>query len=126
MVRLIDADKLLAFMKAETVEFRSYVSEYVMTDADRARLDEMTMNQALLVFNAYETLKEHYGEKVLIQISLLDKEDNATYHSTEYAVLKPLPEKTENIEGFDDIDLEWQADSYCDGWNACIDEILGE
>ena len=42
-----------------------------------------------------------------------------------YCPLKQIPEKIENIEGFNDIDLQWQADSYCDGWNACVDEILG-
>ena len=40
--------------------------------------------------------------------------------------LKSIPQKKENVIGFDDIDLEWSADSYCEGWNECIEEILGE
>ena len=42
--------------------------------------------------------------------------------------LKPLPEKKHNNGGYRVIDgTEWFYDSeHDDGWNECIDEILGE
>lgn len=42
--------------------------------------------------------------------------------------LKPMPEKKHNNGGYRVIDgTEWFYDSeHDDGWNACIDEILGE
>ena len=43
-------------------------------------------------------------------------------------LLKPLPEKKHNNGGYRVIDgIEWFYDSeHDDGWNDCIDEILGE
>lgn len=37
----------------------------------------------------------------------------------EWCPLKPVPEKAESEELFDEYD-----DGYVDGWNSCIDEIL--
>ena len=79
------------------------------------------MKKAILVIDGYEHLKEQYNKKVLINICLLDEKGDATYYSTEYAILKELPQFKEPIEnddsGFND---------YVGGWNDCLYEILGE
>lgn len=88
------------------------------------------MSKAILIFDSYETLKKHYGKKALITISLLDDKGEATYHSTEYAILKPLPMRAVNIEtvlhndGLYYIE-ELQPTDFDRGFNACLDKILG-
>lgn len=90
------------------------------------------MSKAILIFDSYETLKRHYGEEVLVYINIPVKSEDGKikgyqYHSTENAVLKPMPEKTHKNGGCRVIDgKEWWYDSeHDDGWNECIDEILG-
>ena len=110
------------------------------------------MSKAILVFDGYETLKKHYGEEVVIYINIPVKSKNGKikgyqYHSTERAVLKPIPEKKNygmgDIKVLDCVTISEEAINMAThqieqrvnydvnrlmakGYNDCIDEILGE
>lgn len=95
-------------------------------------------------FTDYET---HYQQCNLLADVVYNKISKTTNNSTEIykaikegsfikddgkrhpnCPLKPLPEKKHNNGGYRVIDgTEWFYDSeHDDGWNECIDEILGE
>lgn len=71
--------------------------------------------KAILVVDIPETIKSEYLNKDLI-VQLWDKHDEQ-YIMHDICKLKPLPQKRE----FSDESIIYKA-----GWNACIDEILGE
>lgn len=63
------------------------------------------------------------------------KEDDAWMHYKDIDVdgieLRPLPEKVDFISSFPEDPYDWtflylEAKGYEEGWNACLDEILGE
>lgn len=74
--------------------------------------------KAILVIDWYETLSELEDKELLIYINGKD----GNYISTEYAHLKPMPEKMKN----DGVPEFRYQKGFRDGFNACIDEILSK
>lgn len=81
------------------------------------------MTKAILVFDGYETLKEQYNKKVLVNIFSLDEKGDAEYYSTEYAILKELPQK-KFVQVDYNHDINYALS--CLGYNKCLKDILGE
>ena len=57
------------------------------------------------------------------------KEDRTVNESIKYiedAEPKPLPPRMENMRNTDDIEQKNRDIGYCDGWNDCLNEIVGE
>ncbi len=71
--------------------------------------------KAIIILN-YAS-EEDIGKKTSIR---LKNEENKWI---EEVVIKPMPEKREPKEEWFN---EYHRDEFADGWNACIDEILGE
>ena len=89
------------------------------------------MSKMVLVFDGREDLEEYYGKEILIHISIpTDKNHKNKYtlqgfkhHSSEYTILKPMPERQSFMESFQ-IGEEYKL--YASGWNDCIDGLLGD
>ena len=73
--------------------------------------------KAILVIDIPDNLKNHLNEVKVDVIGTLNGQE--LFHRLNQP-LKPLPQKMRTDE--DDI----EEDSYWQGWNECLDEILGE
>lgn len=84
----------------------------------------------VLVINLADDVAEAYEDfTVDYDLRGTPKEDRTVNESIKYiegAEPKPLPPRIETIRNTDDIEKKNRDIGYCDGWNDCLDEIMGE
>lgn len=84
----------------------------------------------LLVINLADDVAEAYEDfTVDYDLRGTPKEDRTVNESIKYiedAEPRLLPPRIENMINTDDIKETYRAFGYADGWNACLEQILGE
>ena len=84
--------------------------------------------KAMLVIDLPDYLDEHDIPELLCNIKVI--QDDEYIFSRHFLKLKPLPQKNKyDVEKYATVDYENEETlgHYLNiGWNACIDEILGE
>lgn len=84
----------------------------------------------VLVINLNDDVAEAYEDfTVDYDLRGTPKEDRTVNESIKYiedAEPKPLPPRVETMRNTDDIKETYRAFGYCDGWNDCLNEIVGD
>lgn len=73
----------------------------------------------------YLKMIDSYDGNKIVDIGFnFDEQDGWTFARSMMSSIKPMPQKAINDERPTDKSII--DHSFCEGWNACIDEILGE